>query len=194
VFVTRELTAWFGSLAPSNEPVVDRLAPDERAVPAEALLGRRGYFTDANGCVRRSAWERVPFRDVPYAEDHALAHDMLRAGYAKAFVPGAAVVHSHDYDRAQLARRAFDESRAMAAVYGWRMPLRALPRELWGSVGADRRFALATGRVRAGGQFRLLTASTVHHLARSCGTALGARADRLPDGLVRRLSLERHVP
>ena len=47
------------------------------------------------------AWERVPFREVPYAEDQALALDMLRAGFAKAYVPDAAVVHSHEYATAR---------------------------------------------------------------------------------------------
>ena len=48
-------------------------------IPARALLGRRGFFTDANGCVAKAAWESVPFRPIGYAEDHMLAHDMLRA-------------------------------------------------------------------------------------------------------------------
>ena len=65
---------------PTDRRRVDRLAPAERGRPARALLGARGFFTDANGCVARAAWERTPFRDVPFAEDHVLAHDMLRAG------------------------------------------------------------------------------------------------------------------
>ncbi len=63
------------------------LAPDQRALPARDFWGPLGYFTDANGCVSRAAWERAPFREVAYAEDHLLAQDMLRAGYAKVYVP-----------------------------------------------------------------------------------------------------------
>ncbi len=51
-----------------------------------------------------------------------LAIDMLRAGYAKAFVPEAAVVHSHDYTPLQQLRRCFDEWRGLREVYGWREP------------------------------------------------------------------------
>ena len=97
-----ELERWFSSLSPDGRPRVERLREDERALPAVALIGARGFFTDANACVSRAAWSEAPFRDVPYAEDRLLAIDMLRAGYAKAFVPGAAVLHSHDY----TARRA----------------------------------------------------------------------------------------
>ncbi|HWF34885.1 MAG TPA: glycosyltransferase family A protein, partial [Solirubrobacteraceae bacterium] len=70
--VARELADWFRSFSPGGAPRVDRLSPSERDIPARALLGARGFFTDANGCVARSAWESVPFRPVPYAEDHVL--------------------------------------------------------------------------------------------------------------------------
>ena len=63
---------------------------------------------------RASVWEQVPFRDVAYAEDHLLAQDMLRAGFAKVYMPDAAVVHSHEYSAWQWLRRSFDESRAIA--------------------------------------------------------------------------------
>ena len=75
---------------------------------------------------RRSPAQRVaavPFPDVPYAEDQALARDMLRAGYAKAFMPDAAVIHSHDYAALAQFRRAFDEWRALHEVHGWVQPL-----------------------------------------------------------------------
>ncbi|HWC87229.1 MAG TPA: glycosyltransferase family A protein, partial [Solirubrobacteraceae bacterium] len=87
--VARELSHWFESFSPAGTPRLDRLEPGERSLPARALLGPRGYFTDANGCVARAAWQEVPFRPVPYAEDHVLAHDMLRAGYAKVYLPEA---------------------------------------------------------------------------------------------------------
>ena len=64
----------------------------------------------------------MPFREVPYAEDRVLAIDMLRAGYAKAFVPEAAVLHSHDYTPLEQLRRCFDEWRGLREVYGWREP------------------------------------------------------------------------
>jgi glycosyltransferase involved in cell wall biosynthesis len=88
VAVARELSDWFSSLAPEGRPRLDRDG-------AASGPGPVAFFTDANGAVARRAWEQVPFRDVPYAEDQALAVDMLRAGYANAFMPDAAVVHSH---------------------------------------------------------------------------------------------------
>jgi glycosyltransferase involved in cell wall biosynthesis len=194
VMVQRELTEWFRSFAPDGRPRVDRLEPEERGLPARALLGPRGFFTDANGCVARSAWEQVPFRGVPYAEDHVLAHDMLRAGFAKVYLPEAAVVHSHEYSSWDWLRRSFDEARALKEVYGWAEPLhpRATPLKVWGRVGADRRWMRAHPAAdhRPSAEAMLLGASAGHHALRVAGGVLGARAEHLPRGLVRRLSLE----
>ena len=186
--VARELTEWFRSFSPDGAARLDRLEPGERDIPARALLGPRGFFTDANGCVARSAWESVPFRSVPYAEDHVLAHDMLRAGYAKVYAPQAAVIHSHEYSSWDWLRRSFDEARALREVYGFVEPLTVTgtPLKVWGLVGADWRFAGAR-RGSAG----LLARSAVHHSLRATGAVLGSRADRLPPALARRLSLER---
>src|ERR1700683_1521836 len=145
--VRMELESWFGSLWGDASPQVQRLAESERSRPAIELVGRRGFFTDANGCLARSAWERVPFREVPYAEDRVLALDMLRAGYAKAFVPRAAVLHSHDYTAGQQLRRCFDEWRALREVYGWREPVAPghLLSALRGELGRTRRQLIRDG-------------------------------------------------
>src|SRR5947209_2581730 len=127
-----ELERWFGSLSPDGRPRLERLQVHERALPAVELVGRRGFFTDAYACVARAAWEEVPYRDVDYAEDRALALDMLRAGYAKAFVPDAAVLHSHDYPTIVHLRRCFEEWRGLLEVYGWREP--ASPAHLLGQL------------------------------------------------------------
>lgn len=187
-----EIERWFASLAPDGSPRVDRLAESERALPAAQLFGRRTFFTDANACVRREAWQQVPFRDMAYAEDQALALDMLRAGYAKAFVPTAAVWHSHDYTDAERFRRSFDEWRGLLEVYGWREPLspRRIAGQLRGELGAQWREQRAAGappsrRVAA------LAGATRHHVVRLAGALLGSRADRLPSRVRRFCSLER---
>jgi GT2 family glycosyltransferase len=198
--VRRELERWFESLSPGGEPCVERLEEQEMALRARELLrgndwelvGRRGFFTDANACVVRTAWERVPFRAVAYAEDRLLALDMLRAGYAKAYVPRAAVLHSHDYTALEQLRRCFDEWRGLREVYGWREPAgpRQLAGQLRGAMGPAQRelHAEDAGPLR---RCATLTAVGARHTVRLAGALLGSRADRLPPGLRRRLSLER---
>jgi rhamnosyltransferase len=189
-----ELERWFGSLSPDGTAQVERLSEPDRPHPAADFIGRRGFFSDANACIARDAWERVPFREVAYAEDRVLAIDMLRAGYGKAFVPQAAVLHSHDYSSSEQLRRAFDEWRGLREVYGWCEPAapRHVVRKLRGELGAARRELIGAGmppmRRRA-----TLVAMTRHHVLRLAGALLGSRAGALPVWARRRLSLERRA-
>lgn len=180
-----ELERWFRSLSPDGTPQV------ERQLPVAELIGRRGFFTDANACIACAAWERVPFREVAYAEDRLLAIDMLRAGYGKAFVPAAAVLHSHEYSSLQQLRRSFDEGRGLREVYGWREPAspRRLVLGLRGELGATRR-ELEAAEVESRGRLATLAAVTSHHVLRSTGALLGSRAGALPAWARRALSLE----
>lgn len=187
--VRRELESWFRSLSPDGRPRLDR--GTEAATDAPGDL-RHTFFTDANGCVSRRAWERVPFREVSYAEDHMLARDMLQAGWAKVYHPAAAVIHSHAYPPGRLLRRSFDESRALREVHRHRANARPLKMAL--VVQRETRDDLALARSEGlplPRRVALLPRSLAHHLARSVGSALGSRADRLPARLRRLLSLER---
>jgi glycosyltransferase involved in cell wall biosynthesis len=171
--VRRELEEWFATIPPvARGPVGDRPPP-----------GPHTFYSSANGAVSRSAWERVPFRDVPYAEDQRLAVDMLNAGFAKAYVPGAAVVHSHDYPPLERFRRWFDEFRALREVYGYLAPL--APRPVLGTIRRE------VARDRAAAGDAVVWESLCYHTLRALGAGLGTRADRLPPGVRRWCSLER---
>lgn len=194
VGVRIELEQWFASLSPDGTARVDMLAADERRLPATELLGQRGFFTDANACIVRSAWERVPFRTVSYAEDRALAMDMLRNGFAKAYLPDAAVLHSHEYSASEQLRRCFDEWRGLHEIYGWREPAnpRHLLMQLRGHLGRARRAMLAEG-MPAHERYANLAMIAEHHILRLAGAVLGSHADLLPPAIRRRLSLERRA-
>jgi glycosyltransferase involved in cell wall biosynthesis len=189
--VTRELTQFFAAMSPNGEPAVDRASDDAawRNVSARAT-----FFTDANGAVARRAWERVPFPSVPYAEDRLLALQMLEAGYAKAYVPAAAVLHSHDYEPWDLFRRYFDEFRGLRETFGHVEPLD--PRRTLGilrrQVAADRAWVRASGANRR--EIDHATLRSLRHFAiRAAGSQLGSRADRMPGRLRRFCSLERRA-
>jgi glycosyltransferase involved in cell wall biosynthesis len=190
--VARELREWFAGLAPDGAPRIDRLAEPERALAEPWRLGpQRVFFTDANGCVDRAAWERVPFRDVGHTEDQQLALDLLRAGLAKAFVPAAAVVHSHDYSPLEQLRRSFDEARGLRDVYGRVEPLElsAFRGHVTSRVKRDVRAMREAGAPIGRG----ILGSVLHHTSRWAGGLLGSRAERLPRALRARLSLERRA-
>jgi glycosyltransferase involved in cell wall biosynthesis len=185
VMVRRELDEWFDSLAPEVRGVPD---------PAEGDVTRRLFFTDANGCVARAAWEHIPFREVPYAEDQRLARDMLAAGYAKVYRSDAVVIHSHDYGPLDQLRRSFDEWRGLREVRAIPAPVRMrdmalrVQRAVRDDVALGRREGqLGSTALRLGG------VSLLHHALRAVGATLGSRADRLPARVARACSLERRA-
>ena len=188
--VARELLEFFAAMAPDGAPVVDRAGGHGWA----GVSARATFFTDANGAVARWAWERVRFPDVAYAEDRLLALRMLEAGFAKAYVPAAAVVHSHEYAPWDLFRRYFDEFRGLRETFGHVEPLD--PRRTLGvlrrQVAADRAWLRARGV--DGRELRVATLRSLRHYAiRALGSQLGSRADRVPSRLRRSLSLERRA-
>ncbi len=181
--VRRELESWF-----------ERMPAVSRRPGAVPTPGPEGFFSDVNGAVARWAWEQVPYREVPYAEDRVLAADMHARGWATVYCPDAAVLHSHDYSPVELARRSFDEARALREVYDHRAPAhpRTLATDIAREVRADARWLRARGT--AGPRLAAWTArSAGHHALRAAGSALGARADALPPGVRRACSLERRA-
>jgi glycosyltransferase involved in cell wall biosynthesis len=171
--VRREFEEWFASIPP-----IVRGSPGERPQP-----GPSTFFSSANGAVSRAAWRQVPFRRVPYAEDQRLAVDMLNAGFAKAYVSEAGVVHSHDYPPLERFRRWFDEFRALREVYDFRAPL--APRPVLGRIRRE------VSRDRAAYGDAIVRESLCYHTLRALGAGLGTRADRLPEGVRRWCSQER---
>ena len=153
--------------------------------------GRWAFFSDVNGAVAKWAWERIPYRTVPYAEDQLLGREMIEAGLAKVYHPGARVVHSHDYPPLQFFRRYFDEFRSLREVLGHVEALgwRVTPMTIRGLVGHDKRWLRRHG-VRGAELVGLLAVSARHHFLRQLGAIVGSRSDRLPAPVRKRLSLE----
>jgi rhamnosyltransferase len=78
----------------------DALAPMDRFLTCA--------FDNVCSCVRRSVWERHPFRSTPIAEDLEWAREVLLAGHRLVYAPRAVVVHSHDRPaRYEFARTFF---------------------------------------------------------------------------------------
>src|SRR4051812_29327853 len=153
--------------------------------------GRWTFLSDVNCAVAKWALQRVPYREVPYAEDQLLGRELIEAGYAKVYHPDAAVLHSHDYPPAEFLRRYFDEFRSLREVLDHVEPAGAWrnQRVLRGLLRADERWLRAHG-VQGPALARGLAVSARHHAIRQAGAILGSRADRLPPSARRRLSLE----
>jgi len=80
----------------------------------------RHCFSMALSAVRRSVWERMPFReDIQYSEDIDWTWRARGQGYEIRYVPDAVVMHSHNYTVRQFYKRHFGEGRAEARIFQW---------------------------------------------------------------------------
>lgn len=90
---------------------------DGSTVPEEDLGEGDLFYSDVNSAASRDFLLNViPYRDVNYSEDMALARDLLVAGYRKAYQPAALVEHSNDVTLAEYGKRIFDENLGMRRV------------------------------------------------------------------------------
>lgn len=89
-------------------------------------------FDDVCSCLRRTVWERIPYRATYFGEDVEWGKGVIQAGYTLVYEPEAAVVHSHarsawyEYNRTYLCHRRLYELFELHAV-----PTR---RHAWGAL------------------------------------------------------------
>lgn len=172
--IARELTEFFHGFAPDGRPALQ-------------CAGDPTFLSNVNACYARACWAELRFPDVGYSEDQAFGRAMLDAGWTKVFHPGAAVRHAHDYGPIEFARRYFDEYRGLRETTGHVEALQ--PKQAIREVARDARW-MREQRMSAGARARWLPRAAAHHAGRRVGSALGSRAERLPDRVQQALSLE----
>lgn len=107
VTIKREVSGVFGGLGAPDSLVIHRF---ESLVDKSQTNPLNTFFSDVNSAVRRSLLiGDIPFRDVQYSEDQALAEDMQRKSYLKAYTAIGQVWHSNIYTIKEYYKRKFDE-------------------------------------------------------------------------------------
>lgn len=82
-------------------------------------------FSNANSCIRRDIWEKIPFdENLSASEDLKWAKDVILAGYKIVYEPEAVVYHSHNESLNQVYRRSLRESKANNKVIGISLSLK----------------------------------------------------------------------
>jgi GT2 family glycosyltransferase len=86
-----------------------------------ALQARwRHCFSMASSAVRRSVWEKIPFRDdLTYSEDIDWTWRLKQHGYGVRYAPLSIVEHSHNYSIKQFWKRQRGEGQADAQIFEW---------------------------------------------------------------------------
>ncbi len=107
IHIKREVYSVFKNLGPDHAIMLHRKNTLNTDRPTKDPMT---FFSDVNSAVRRDyILNKIPFRDVKYAEDQALGTDALEAGYIKAYAPMGSVFHSHNYPLKKFFHRKFDE-------------------------------------------------------------------------------------
>ncbi|GJM21754.1 MAG: hypothetical protein DHS20C15_16690 [Planctomycetota bacterium] len=112
------LEARIAGWAGGSEPVVQELGARrwDDLEPMERLGLIR--YDHVIACMRRSVWERLRFEALSFGEDIGWAVRVIRPGGRIAFVPSAAVEHSHDRPAFEEARRIYCDHRNLKALVG----------------------------------------------------------------------------
>lgn len=151
------------------------------------------FFSSNNALIRRSVWELQPYPDVEFAEDQIWAQKIIEAGYKKAYARDGVVVHSHDYGLFERLQRSFDEAYAFRRLFGYVLSpgLRSLMLTWLALTRRDMSFACFNKL------WRTHTCSVcrmpLDNFMRLAGHYLGARGDRLPEGLRNYLSRDKQL-
>ncbi|MCX6354500.1 MAG: glycosyltransferase [Candidatus Aureabacteria bacterium] len=145
------------------------------------------YFANTSSCIRRSVWEKLPFRDVEFGEDVDWAERILLAGHTIVYEPSSAVYHSHDYSLKEQVRQHYDYGRmvrsaALAKKISIARTLTAFFQSLRRDAAYMRKKKLPACEVAY---------SIPFHAACGLGRWLGEHSSRLPNGLRRYLSRQR---
>ena len=98
------------------------------------------YFSNTSSAIRRSIWNKHPFRQVPFAEDALWADEVIQAGYTIIFEPQSLVTHSHSYNFVEQFRQNVDYTHGIRLLFHpneyeewhtWFRLFRGIPRNIW---------------------------------------------------------------
>ena len=156
----------------------------QRLEPGEELTFETTLFSNVNSAMPRARWEEFPFADdIVMSEDQEWSRRILREGFDIAYVPAAAVHHSHAYSVLSAMRRFFDSGVSAERSY---------------VDGAESGAALRKAGIRYAqgelawlwttGQRRWIPYTAVYELAKFTGLQLGRRHRLLPMALKSRMS------
>ena len=132
------------------------------------------YFSDNCSCLRRAAWEEIPYPEVDYGEDQAWADAVIHRGWQKVYAPTATVYHSHDYSPTEATVRAMTEAYFFATRFGYATYDygRNFADQLADMDAADRRWAHENSVAEADIKARLmLNKATLYGRAQGMGRA-----------------------
>jgi rhamnosyltransferase len=176
-----------------KELTVYQLKSDDKQKEFEENKHVFSFFSSANSAIRKSVWEKIPYRHVvALGEDQFWAKDILLAGYKKVYQPSANAYHSHNFGVWGQFKRWFDEfyhHRIVQNYIGVSSPYKIFPLalRLWFN---DVKYIRRRNEYNFLQKIYWIIWIFFMDLARFLSEYLGARYDKLPGWLQRRFSMQ----
>lgn len=117
--IKREVATVFAGLGMPDAITLSRV---NSLVDGKEMNALNSFFSDVNSAIRKDLVKTIPFRNLNYAEDQALARDMQQAGYLKAYAPAGSVWHSNEYTPLEFRMRKFDEYTGLIDSINYQLP------------------------------------------------------------------------
>ncbi len=136
----------------------------------------RCFFSTVGGVIRASSWRDHAFdENVIMSEDQAWSKEILLAGHAIVYQPGAELLHSHQYGIAGIFRRNFDSGYSIHQIFSGNTGISAI--QSLSRLAHEAVFVLRTGRLADIFRFPF------YECARHLGFWIGMHAEMLPISL-----------
>lgn len=116
--IKREVSSVFNNFGVTESIVIAR---HTSLVDGKKQTDIDAFFSDVNSAIRKDINQTIKFRDLPYAEDQAMAEDLQKAGYFKAYAPQGSVWHSNEYTAREYRKRKFDEYIGLQESIGYKV-------------------------------------------------------------------------
>lgn len=191
-FTHRDLKRHFDGFAQMPN-IMSRSTDPERYENDQGWRQILHFFSDNNACLRRGAWENVPYPDVDFAEDQIWAMNIIDRGYSKAYADNAVVYHSHDYRVIETMQRSFDESLSFKRLFGYDLCPHFIDalRSAAGLTAADWRYARQQDLWKS--HFGTVLRVPAFNLMKAIGHYLGNHGDSIPSWLRSRVSRDKRI-
>lgn len=184
--IERDMENHFKNFGTEDKPVVQSIKKEEE------IDGIIGFFSDVNASIRKSFWEKHPYKEVSYAEDQIMGREILASGYKKAYCPKASVFHSHTYPTREYLGRYFDEYRGLKESIGFVDEnvtfLKIIPNAII-NFFRDAKY-IKSQKYSKKELIKYFWQAFLMNLYRQIAAYLGGRYEKIPKSLISKISLE----
>ncbi len=175
--LTRALVTGYASARPTRREHFAGGSEEFRSLPPRKRRSLAA-FDNVSSCIRRSAWEEIPFDSARFGEDIMWGKKIMEAGYKTVYEPRSAVYHSHERGGLYDLRRHYADQQILLQLFGLVMVpslVRLIPQILRSSLHLYGRLRAAEGGRMS--KFQASVAALTYAVPAQVGNYLGYRSD-----------------